>query len=176
MTKISDFRPQVKNPNKHNTFGLRLLEKSLQTDGWIGAQTAAADGEIIAGSARQEIAIEKFTDADGNEVEPIVVDSDGTRPVVIRRTDIPNADHPRARRLSVAENAIASANYNPDAELLKEWAGEDGQIKALFADKEWREVTGDVSDFQPVGIDEQGRLDQKKPVTCPECGHEFIVK
>jgi len=31
-------------------------------------------------------------------------------------------------------------------------------------------------DFQPVGIDEQGRLDQKKPVTCPECGHEFTPK
>ena len=30
-------------------------------------------------------------------------------------------------------------------------------------------------DFQPVGIDEQGRLDQKKPVTCPECGHEFTT-
>ena len=27
--------------------------------------------------------------------------------------------------------------------------------------------------FEPVGIDEQGRLDEKKKVTCPECGHEF---
>lgn len=30
-------------------------------------------------------------------------------------------------------------------------------------------------DFQPVGVDEQGRLDQKSPVTCPECGHEFTT-
>jgi len=28
-------------------------------------------------------------------------------------------------------------------------------------------------DFQPVGIDEQGRLDQKAKVICPECGCEF---
>ena len=27
--------------------------------------------------------------------------------------------------------------------------------------------------FEPVGIDEQGRLDEKAKVTCPECGHEF---
>lgn len=27
--------------------------------------------------------------------------------------------------------------------------------------------------FQPVGIDEQGRLDQKAKVRCPECGYEF---
>ena len=31
------------------------------------------------------------------------------------------------------------------------------------------------SDFSPVGEDEQPRLDQKKPVVCPECGHEFTV-
>ena len=29
-------------------------------------------------------------------------------------------------------------------------------------------------DFQPTGVDEQGRLDRKNPVTCPECGHEFV--
>lgn len=28
-------------------------------------------------------------------------------------------------------------------------------------------------DFRPVGIEEQGRLDQKAKVHCPECGHEF---
>lgn len=33
-----------------------------------------------------------------------------------------------------------------------------------------------MPDFQPVSEDEQGRLDQKKPVVCPECGHEFIPK
>jgi ParB-like chromosome segregation protein Spo0J len=35
---------------------------------------------------------------------------------------------------------------------------------------------GIVPDFQPVGIDEQGRLDQKARVTCPECGCEFVPK
>ena len=28
-------------------------------------------------------------------------------------------------------------------------------------------------DFQPVGIEEQGRLDEKQKHVCPECGHEF---
>jgi ParB-like nuclease domain len=30
------------------------------------------------------------------------------------------------------------------------------------------------TDFQSVSADEQGRLDKKNPVTCPECGHEFV--
>ena len=30
--------------------------------------------------------------------------------------------------------------------------------------------------FEPGSEDEQGRLDQKKPITCPECGAEFTPK
>ena len=30
------------------------------------------------------------------------------------------------------------------------------------------------ADFQPVNADDQGRLDKKNPVTCPNCGHEFV--
>jgi ParB-like nuclease domain len=29
-------------------------------------------------------------------------------------------------------------------------------------------------DFSPTSADDQGKLDKKNPVTCPECGHEFI--
>jgi len=29
-------------------------------------------------------------------------------------------------------------------------------------------------DFGPASADEQGRLDKKNPITCPECGHEFV--
>lgn len=166
--------PQVRNPNKHNSFGLRLLEQSIQKDGWLGAQTATADGEIIAGSARQEIAVEKFADADGNVVEPIIVHSTGERPVIVIRDDIPNADHPRARRLSVAENSIAAANYNPDGELLKEWAGEDDAIKKMFADDEWTKITGGQNpEFKEY---DETIADGMKVCKCPTCGHEHAAK
>ena len=29
-------------------------------------------------------------------------------------------------------------------------------------------------DFQPVGADDQSRLDEKKTVACPDCGREFV--
>ena len=143
MKQISDFTPQKRNANKHTPYGLRLLEKSLREDGFIDAQTAAADGEIISGSARLEKAVEVFTDEDGQEVEPIIVHSDGKRPVIVIRDDIPNAEHPRARRLSVAANKIAQVDFDPDWALLKEWGGEDEQIKKLFSDDEWTEGTGE---------------------------------
>ena len=140
VKKISDLRPQVSNANKHNTFGLRLLEQSIQRDGYIDGMTAAADGEIISGSARLEVAAEKFIDKDGNEVEPIIVHSTGDRPVIVIRDDIPNAEHARARRLSVAANAIAAADWNPDSALLKEGASEDDQIRKMFSDDEWMKI------------------------------------
>src|SRR5690349_14771161 len=169
MTK--KFIPQRRNANKHSLHGLRLLEKSVQADGFIDAQTAAADGEIISGSARLELSAEKFAD-----VEPIIVESDGRRPVIVVRTDIPSADDPRAKRLSIAANQIGATDWSPDGDLLAEWAGEDEAIREMFSDQEWQEVTKEVPDFQPVGVDEQGRLDQKKPVTCPHCGAEFTPK
>jgi len=33
-----------------------------------------------------------------------------------------------------------------------------------------------VPDFQPVSAEEQPRLDQKSPITCPHCGEEFVPK
>ena len=161
--KISDFTPQKRNANKHTPYGLRLLEKSLREDGFIDAQTAAADGEIISGSARLEKAVEVFTDEDGQEVEPIIVHSDGKRPVIVIRDDIPNAEHPRARRLSVAANKIAQVDFDPDWALLKEWGGEDEQIKKLFSDDEWREGTGEEKpqvDAEPQ-IDRAAELQEK---------------
>ena len=63
---------------------------------------------------------------------------------------------------------------------LREWGMDNDTLKGWNADannlKELIVSSDETPDFQPVGIDEQGRLDQKKPVTCPECGHEFAPK
>ena len=45
-----------------------------------------------------------------------------------------------------------------------------------FGEDELNEMMGVVPKFQPASEDEQGRLDQKNPVTCPECGVEFVPK
>lgn len=124
--KLSDFKPQRANANKHTERGLSLLDKSIRKDGWIGAVTVAADGETFDGSARLETIATAMS-----ESEPIIVDVDGTRPVILRRTDIENADDPRAKRLAVAANAIASADWNPDGDLLAQLAAEDDYIAQL---------------------------------------------
>lgn len=43
-----------------------------------------------------------------------------------------------------------------------------------FSDEEIAAIT-QTPDFLPGTEDEQGRLDEKKPVTCPKCGYDFVT-
>ena len=47
------------------------------------------------------------------------------------------------------------------------------ELPALDLDK-FKEGWMMDPDFSPTSADDQGRLDKKNPVRCPECGHEFI--
>ena len=177
--KISDFRPQERNANRHTPRGLGMLDKSMADNGFIGAMTSAADGGIFDGSARILTAYERF----GEDVEPIVINADGTRPIIVVRTDIPSADHPKAKKLSIAANRIPAVDLDWDPELLKA-IGEEVDISDLFFDNEIEnlfeklEENAETPDFEPVGMDEQGKLDQIQTkeidCKCPQCGHEFI--
>ena len=34
----------------------------------------------------------------------------------------------------------------------------------------------DPNEFAVAGEDEQGRLDEKAPIECPQCGHQFVPR
>ena len=136
MPKLSDFRPQEENTNKHTERGMRMLDKSISERGFIGAITAAADRTVFDGCARLETAYDRFGD-----VEPIVVRADGSRPVIVMRTDIPTARDPKARKLSIEANRIAQVNLDIDAEILQ-IINEDQtiDISDLYFDNELEEL------------------------------------
>jgi len=70
--------------------------------------------------------------------------------------------------------AQAGADAAKLDELLRGVQTGSAALQSLLS--EVAEKAGIAPDFQPVGIDEQGRLDQKKSIVCPECGHEFVPK
>lgn len=166
LKRLSQFRPQKANANKGNPRGLTQLDKSLRRDGYSAPMVAAADGEIFAGSKRLERAADVF----GVDVEPIVVHSDGTRPVIHVRDDIKTADDPRAVRLGVADNAIAHMDYDPDGELLALLAAEDAAIAEMVRADELSmkaalEFTqGEPQDAEPQ-IDRAAELNKKWKVS-----------
>jgi hypothetical protein len=127
---VADFRPQQRNANRHTIHGMARLEDSIRRDGYLTPMTAAASGEVFDGSARLETVAEIL---DG--VEPIVVESDGTRPIIHVRTDIPTAEDPRAKRLALAANKVAADNLDWDPEVLAALQ-EEGATEGLFSDED----------------------------------------
>lgn len=85
--------------------------------------------------------------------------------------------------LSEEEEALILSTLDPIAgmaatdrakldDLMRGIQSDNEQVQALISEIGAKE--GIIPpDFEPVGIDEQGRLDQKNKVVCPECGHEF---
>ena len=68
-------------------------------------------------------------------------------------------------------SAMAASDADKLRRLLDDVSTGDAALMAMLSDL--AEDAGVVPDFVPVGIDEQGRLDEKAKITCPECGHEF---
>lgn len=138
--KITNYRPASKNANAHTQRGLRELEKAVQEDGWIAPITAAADGEVMDGSARLETAADRF----GEDV--IVVHHDGKKPVIMVRDDIPNAHTPEARRIAIRANRIAELDlaWNPDVLLEDIESGLD--LSGLFDGDELAAFVLDIGD------------------------------
>ena len=143
-----------------------MLDNSIAQEGWIGAITVAADCETFDGSARLETAYTRF----GDEVEPIVVETDGSRPVIVKRTDIPNADDPRAKKLAILANRVAEVDLSWDAEVLVELS-EEIDLSDLFFEDELAELLNsgegesEVDDeplaSEAAGVDETGLLKEQ---------------
>ena len=72
------------------------------------------------------------------------------------------------KREFIIKDNSAFGEYNWDL-LANEWSDYPLADWGVDLPEDWAQEPN----FQAVGIDEQGRLDEKSKVTCPNCGHEF---
>lgn len=91
-----------------------------------------------------------------------------------------DVDDDRALRILLADNRtndLASYDDTVLASLLSDLANTSDLTGTGYDGDDLDQLIGKmtVPNFMPASEDEQGRLDQKKPVTCPECGHEFTT-
>lgn len=138
--KLSRFRPLQANPNKHTQRGLGLLQQSMQEDGWVAPITVAADGESLDGAARMEVAADKFGD------DVIVVEHDGTKPIVMVRTDIANAEVPIAKRIAYRANRVAQVDLAWDAAQIAADMEAGLDLTIMFYDNELAAILEDAAD------------------------------
>lgn len=177
VTRLKDLVPDKHNSNKGSAKGQKLIVGSIQRNGFGRSGLLDAKGNIIAGNKTTEAAAEVF----GVEVEPIIVETDGQRPVYVRRIDLdlddPDPNNP-ARRLAYLDNVTSHFSFDLDPAIVMAdiEAGFDfeaidislpdlGGMLGKAADDL---LTNDVDISNPV---ESGG--DKRIVCCPNCGVEF---
>jgi hypothetical protein len=117
--KLSDLIPDTKNHNKHTPYGMALLDKSVGRVGIIESITVSNDNMIISGNARHEVIGQRF------DTEPIVVETDGTRPIILKRTDIESGTK-MFSEAAILANTTAKANIDIDMDVIEELMEEHG--------------------------------------------------
>ena len=147
--KASELKPHPKNWRTHPVEQQDAMRGILAEVGIADAVLAREtdDGlQLIDGHLRAEIAPD-------TEWPVLVLDVNEEEAKLILATHDPLA-------------AMADINMDMLTGLVTELEIDNDEIQSMLADLM-------PPDFLPVGIDEQGRLDEKAKVTCPECGHEF---
>jgi hypothetical protein len=91
-------------------------------------------------------------------------------PVLVLDVDEAEADKLLATIDPLA--AMAEADAGKLDELLREIDTGSEALQEMLAKLAEEEGIA-PPDFDPAGIEDQSRLDEKAKITCPECGHEF---
>lgn len=154
--KLSDLIPWPRNPRKINDAQGKRLAESFDEFGQVETIAIAPNGDVLNGHQRLKVLAAQH----GKDYT-----------VDVRVASRPLTEKER-EKLTVYLHKGAAGEFDMDFLLaefdmgeLVEWGFEQSELDEFV-----------VPDFAPVGVEDQPRLDQKAPVTCPHCGMEFIPK
>ena len=153
---IDRLTPYVRNARTHSQEQVAQLAASIREWGWTIPILVDEDGGIIAGHGRV-LAAMKLGYADV--------------PAMTAR----GWTEAQKRAYVLADNQLVlNAGWNEAmlAEELRQLAVEFDVSLVGFPETELAKLMSD-GNFAPGTLDDQGRLDRKAPIFCPECGHEF---
>lgn len=126
-SRVSDLIPDKRNANKHSEFGSRLLENSIQKNGFGRSILISSDNVIIAGNGTAEI-------AGGAGLEKVrIIETNGKEIIAVKRIDI-KSNTPQFYQMALADNVTAKNNIVLDAEVSEAIAQDYPAVK------EWAEV------------------------------------
>lgn len=118
ITKLSALIPDTRNANKGTARGQKQIVGSIQRNGFGRSGLLDKNGQIVAGNKTTDAAAEVF----GVEVEPIIIQTDGKRPVYVQRVDLdlddPDPNNP-ARRLAYEDNLAQIFSFQIDPEIVE---------------------------------------------------------
>lgn len=133
IVPISELKTDPQNANKHTERGQGMVERSMSEHGFARPGLAAQDGTILAGN----LSVGEVAPSLGMD-EVILIETDGSRPIVHVRTDIESGSD-EARMLAIEDNRTASVSLDWDAdEMLK--AARELDLSELFTDGELDQI------------------------------------
>jgi ParB family chromosome partitioning protein len=145
------------NVRKHGDRNMDTLRGSLQRFEQQKPIVVDADGVVVAGNGTLEAA-----------------KALGWDKIKVIRTKLKGTDR---TAFSIADNRTAElAEWMPDelGTTLAALKADGVDLDELgFTDKDMAELCGIVPNFAPSSEEEQGKLDEKNPITCPHCGEIF---
>lgn len=158
MRALESLVPFARNSRTHTPEQVAQVAAAMREWGWTNPVLVDEVGTILAGHCR--ILAGRML---GLEAVPVMVARGWSES--------------QKRAYVIADNKLAE-NAGWDAEALRlelhDLAGQDFRLELAGFDAEELTLAMYDPDFQPAGIDDQSRLDEKKKATCPECGHEFV--
>jgi hypothetical protein len=135
ITTISHLIPDARNANKGTARGAKAIDDSLAELGAGRSILVDAKGNVIAGNKTLEAARR----AGMNDIE--VIKTDGTRLIVVQRTDLDLKKDARAKKLAIADNRASELSLEWDADILEQIAGEV-DLASLFSGEEMDTLLG----------------------------------
>ena len=132
--KIADLKPDTRNANRGTARGRQAVADSLRELGAGRSILVDRNGNVIAGNKTAAAALKSGIDADA-----IVVQTDGSRLVIVQRTDLDLLTDPRAKQLALADNRSSQLGIEWDADVLGEFSKEL-DLKPFFSTEELKEL------------------------------------
>ena len=150
--KISDLTPHPRNPRQMMTKQVEDLTASLEKFDLVEIPAINTDGSIIAGHQRLKIMgiLGRGDEMIDVRVPDKTLNQDEVDEYLIRSN----------KNLGEWDWDELANSFDKDS--LETWGFTEEEMGNAF-----------VPDFNPVPEDDQPRLDEKNPVICPKCHHEF---
>lgn len=159
LAKVAELIGYKGNPMQHPPAQIDLLVKLIREFGWTNPVLVDGKHGVIAGHGRLEAARKM-----GLETVPTIelrhLTAAQKRAYII-------ADNESARKGKFDSDLLAIELRDLDTD------GFDLELTGLDLDDVDALLGREDENFAPGSADDQGKLDERAPVTCPHCGHSF---
>jgi ParB-like chromosome segregation protein Spo0J len=154
--QVQELTQDPDNSRSHDRKNLEAIKQSLEAFGQQKPIVIDQEGKVVAGNGTLAAAQE----LGWKTIQAVVTDLEGAKQTAY----------------AIADNRTAELAGWDDDQLAQSLARlqNDQTIDETIAGFTLDEIEAiQIPDFQPVGSEEQSKLDRTATHICPECGHEF---